>query len=176
MIVDFDISCLSTVEIVDLLYQLLDYRCDSCLISLFMSLLVILQFSYFIMLFSCHISAVVLDISLCTCLYARAVPFYTHTHHGRVLTTLDLHVQILDGLQMFVEAVCFAISWSFCLFYSGTLIFLASVLFLDSCYIRSSCYSSLHYMISCVVAYMCYCSIQYSLQFRFIACFGLLKA
>jgi len=31
---------------------------------------------------------------------------YTHTHHGRVLTTLDLHVQILDDcsiVQVFDE-------------------------------------------------------------------------
>ena len=51
------------------------------------------------------ISAVVIIIIYAHCSSARAVPFYTHTHHGRVLTTLDLHVQILDGLQVFDETV-----------------------------------------------------------------------
>ena len=38
-------------------------------------------------------------------------PLYTHTHYGRVLTTLGLHVQLLDGcsnVQVFDETVCLA--------------------------------------------------------------------
>ena len=54
------------------------------------------------------ISAIVLIIYahclFCTCSF----PLYTHTHYGRVLTTLGLHVQLLDGcsnVQMFDETV-----------------------------------------------------------------------
>jgi len=78
------------------------------------------------------------------CLYAELFPLHTHSP-GRFLTTLDLHVQILELVsivQVYDETVRFAKSWSFSLFYSGTLIFLAFVLFPNSCYIRSSHYSS----------------------------------
>jgi len=79
-------------------HQLFVYSCDSCLLSSFMLLfsypsviclscyLVILYLQFILLLFCAH------------CLYARAFLF-THTHSpGRFLTTLDLHVQILDAL------------------------------------------------------------------------------
>ena len=131
-------------------HQLFVYSCDSCLLSSFMLLcsyplviclscyLVILYLQLFFLLFCAH------------CVYARALPF-THTHlPGRFLTTLDLHVQILDGLFLLFRClmrliVCFAKSWSFSLFDSGILILLAFILFPDSQYIRFSCYSS-HYL------------------------------
>ena len=40
--------------------------------------------------------------------FCTSFSLYTHTHHGRVLTTLDLHVQILDAcsiVQVFDETV-----------------------------------------------------------------------
>ena len=39
---------------------------------------------------------------------ARVLSLFTHTHYGRVLTTLGLHVQLLDGgsnVQVFDETV-----------------------------------------------------------------------
>ena len=161
-----------------LLYQLLVYSCDSCLISLSMIVISYTSVQLFIMLFSCLIFAVILVITLCTLLYARALPFthiltrslsddpeFVRPDIGRLVSI----VQVLD------EFVRFANSWSFSLFYSGTLIFLAFVSFPDSYYISSVVIPVLIYMISCVVAYMWYCSIHVLLQFRFIACFGLLK-
>jgi len=80
---------------------MLQFRCYHVMIFIcLISAVVYLLFSYVIF-------AVILIVIYAHCSYARAVPFYTHTHHGRVLTTLDLHVQILDGLQVFVEDVRF---------------------------------------------------------------------
>ena len=79
-------------------HQLLVYHCGSCLLSLFVLLSCILQFSYL----SYYFSLLYLQLFLLSFMHivssARALSLYTHTHHGRVLTTLDLHVQILDGL------------------------------------------------------------------------------
>ena len=53
----------------------------------------------FIMLFSYLLSVVYLVIILCTLFICTSSPLYTHTHSpGRFLTTLDLHIQILDAL------------------------------------------------------------------------------
>ena len=102
----------------------------------------------FTMLFSYLMFVVYLVIIMCTLFICTSSPFYTHTHSlGRFLTTLDLHVQILDACfycQVFDETVRFVKSWSFSLFDSGILIFLAFILFSDSRYIRFSCYSSLY--------------------------------
>ena len=65
-----------------------------------------------------------------------------HTHSPRSLSDdpgfarPDIG-QFVSNVQVFVEAVRFANSWSFFLFYSGTFIFLAFVLFPDSCYVSS---------------------------------------
>ena len=106
---------------------------------------VILQFSCLTCYFSYLIFAVYLVIILCTLFYARAFPF-THTltrslsdDPGFARPDIGRFVSVV---QVFVETVHFAKSWSFYLFDSGTLIFLAFVLFPDSCYIRSSRYSS----------------------------------
>ena len=84
MVAYFDISCLfAIVTVVFYLY--------------FVLLSDMLQFSYL----SCY--SVVLYLQFILLPYAHVLmhelfPLYTHTHHGRVLTTLDLHVQILDDL------------------------------------------------------------------------------
>ena len=57
---------------------------------------------------------------------ARVLSLFTHTHYGRVLTTLGLHVQLLDDcliVQVFDELVHFAESWTLSpSLHSGTLI------------------------------------------------------
>jgi len=76
-------------------------------------------------------------------------PLYTHTHYGRVLTTLGLHVQLLDDgliVQVFDELVHIARSWTLSpSIHSGIL---SSPLFLllhDSICIAFSChFSSCH--------------------------------
>ena len=69
----------------------------TCLLSA--RLFMLLLFScLFIMLFNYLMFAVILLLFCAHCLYARVVLF-THTHSpGRFLTTLNLHVQILDAL------------------------------------------------------------------------------
>jgi len=139
-------------------HQLLVYSCNSCLISSSMLLcsypsiiclscyLVILYLQLFLLLFCAH------------CLYARALPF-THTltrsnsdDPGFVRPDIRRFVSIV---QVFVETVHFAKSWSFSLFDSGILIFLAFILFPDSRYIRFCCYSSLYlYDIMCGCLYV----------------------
>jgi len=81
------------------------------------------------------------------CLHARALLF-THTltrslsdDPGFARPDIGCFVSIV---QVFVEIVRFAKSWSFSLFDSGILIFLFFILFPDSRYIRFSCYSSLY--------------------------------
>ena len=73
--------------------------------------------AYIIMLFDYLISAVILVIALCTLFICTSFSLYTHSL-GRFLTTLDLHVQILDAcsiVQVFDEMVRFARSWTLCL-------------------------------------------------------------
>ena len=77
-------------------HQLFVYSCFTCLLSA--RLFMLLLFScLFIMLFSYLIFAVSLVIILCTLFICTSSPLYTHSL-GRFLTTLDLHVQILDAL------------------------------------------------------------------------------
>ena len=87
------------------------------------------------------ISAVVLIIIYAHCSSARAFsPLHTHSPWSRSddpgFARPDIG-RLVSFVQVFVEAVCFANSWSFFLFYSGTLVFLAFILFPDSCHISS---------------------------------------
>ena len=97
--------------------------------------LVILYLQLFLLLFCAH------------CLYARAFSF-THTL-TRSLSDDPEFVRpdigrFVSIVQVFVETVRFAKSWSFSLFDSDILIFLAFILFSDSPYIRFNCHSCLH--------------------------------
>ena len=81
-----------------------------------MLLSVILQFSYFIMLFSYMLSTVVLDIALCTFSYARAIsPLHAHSLWSRSddpgFARPDIG-RFVSIVQVFVEIVRFARSWS----------------------------------------------------------------
>ena len=73
--------------------------------------------------------------------FARAVsPLHTHSLRSRSDDpgfARPAIGRLVSFVQVFVEAVCFANSWSFFLFYSGTLIFLAFILLPDSCHISS---------------------------------------
>ena len=60
----------------------------------------------FIICITVQLSIVLFSLSICSCSYYyictwfllhELVPLYTHTHYGCVLTTLSLHVQLLDG-------------------------------------------------------------------------------
>ena len=103
--------------------------------------------------------------------------FSLHTHSpGRFLTTLDLHVQILDALFLLCrcsyETVRFARSWTLSLFDSGILSFLYSCFYFDSC---TSHLASILFLISFEIMcslYMYYCSNCWLLGFRFITCSG----
>ena len=79
-------------------HQLFVYSCISCLLST--HLFMLLLFSYLFIMWYLVIFCLqfILLLFCARCLYARALPF-THIHSlGRFLTTLDLHVQILDAL------------------------------------------------------------------------------
>jgi len=122
---------------------------------------------------------------ICSCSYhivssPRVPSLYTHTHYGRVLTTLGLHVQLLDGcsnVQVFDELVHFA-SWTLSpSLHSGTLISPSFLLLHDSICIAFNCHflPIIHIAIMCSF-YMSYCSdfhgLDYSLfrlQFRLSA-------
>ena len=101
---------------------------------------------------------------------------YTHAHHGRVLTTLDLHVQILDVcsiVQVFDETVRLARNWT--LF----LLILVFTSLLYSCYFlilslshSAVIFPSVIHLLSLFRLYMYYCSDHWLLWFRFIACSG----
>jgi len=128
-------------------YQLFVYSYNSCILSTYMLFSVIIQFSCL----SCYLVILYLQLFLllfCAhCLYVRALPFI-HTLTRSLsddpgFVRPDFGCFVSFG-QVFVEAVCFAKSWSFSLFDSGILIFLAFILFPDSLYIRFSCYSSLY--------------------------------
>ena len=150
-----------------LLYQLLVYSCDSCLISSSMLLSVILQFSCL----SCYSVVLYLQLFLlllCAhCFYARAFPLHTHSP-GRFLTTLDLHVQILDALFLlcrcsmrpYASRIAGASPYSILVLLS----FKPSYYFLILIISHSVVIPVFIYMISCVVAYMWYCSIHDLLQ------------
>jgi len=108
---------------------------------------------------SCYlVLSVICYYCLCTVI-CTSFSLYTHTHHGRVLTTLDLHVQILDDcliVQVFDEMVHIARSWTLSpSLYSGTLISLIFLLFHDSGLIVFSChFLPVIHLLSCVVLYV----------------------
>ena len=155
-------------------YQLLVYRCDSCLISLFMLLSDILQFSYL----SCYLVSYICS---CSSYYFMHIVymhefFPLHTHSpGRFLMTLDLHVQILDAcsiVQVFNETIHIARSLSLSL-----ILVFSSLLY--SCYFlilslshSAAIFFPLFICYHCVRLYMYYCSDHWLLWFRFIACSG----
>jgi len=102
----------------------------------------------FIMLFIYLPSAVYLVIILCTLFICTSSPLYTHTLTRSLsddprFARPDIG-RFVSVVQVFVETVHFAKSWSFSLFDSGILIFLSFMLFPNSRYIRFSCYSSLY--------------------------------
>ena len=84
----------------------------SCCYHIYYSSVIYLVIQFFI---SAVVLIIIYALFICT-----SCSLYTHTHHGRVLTTLDLHVQILDGLfpvvQVFDETVHYARSLSSSLF------------------------------------------------------------
>ena len=111
-------------------------------------------------------------------------PLYTHTHHGRVLTTLDLHVQILDdwfplcrctlrlcslriaGASPYsiLVLLSFQLSYYFLiLVISDSVLIPVIILALDSYDIMRGC-------LYVALQYSCFISVRY------IACFRLLKA
>ena len=102
-------------------------------------------------------------------------PLHTHSL-GRFLTTLDLHVQILDACFF-----CAGVRWDYTLceelealpFDSGILAFsLFLLLFFDSCISPlASILFLTSFQIMCSL-YMYYCSDPWLLWFRFIACSG----
>ena len=93
----------------------------------------VLLFSYLFVLLSCillhwysvaYVTCYLIIFYICSCSYYHICtwfllheffPLYTHTHYGRILTTLDLHVQLLDdcsNVQVFVGTVRNARSWT----------------------------------------------------------------
>ena len=118
----------------------------------------------------CLVLSVICYYYLCTVYLHELFPLYTHTHYGRVLTTLGLHVQLLDDcfiIQVFDELVHIARSWTLSpSLHSGTLI---SPLFLslhDSICIAFNCHflPAIHIVIMCSF-YMSYCSDSYGLDY-----------
>ena len=124
------------------------------------------------------ISVIVLIIIYAHCLFCTcSFPLYTHTHYGRVLTTLGLHVQLLDDVSL---CRC-SMSWYTLrgVRHSLPLFILVPLFLLYSCY--SMTLSVLHsaaifflsfILLSCEV-FMSYCSDFYGwdyslfrLQFR----------
>ena len=120
---------------------------------------------------SCYlVLSVICYYCLCTVI-CTSFSLYTHTHHGRVLTTLNLHVQILDDcliVQVFDEMVHIARSWTLSpSLHSGTLI---SPLFLslhDSICIAFSCHflPAIHIAIMCSFYMSYYSDFFYSLDY-----------
>ena len=142
-------------------HQLLVYSCISCLLSKHMFMLLLFS-CLFIILFSYLISAVILVIILCTLLICTSfLPLHTHSP-GRFLTTLDLHVQILDALfllfrcslRLYASRSAGNSPYSIAEFLS----FLPSYYFLILVISDSVLIQVFIYMISCVDAYMWYCS------------------
>jgi len=131
-----------------------------------------------VLLFICYMVSFICSCSyyyLCTLfLLHELFPLYTHTHYGRVLTTLDLHVQILDdcsNVQVLDEAIHIARSLGPLLLILVLLHFLFLLLFLVSRISHLAChsipviswfylyciqlpYSSRHSVLSCVVLYV----------------------
>ena len=159
-------------------HQLFVYSCISCILSA--DLFVLLLFSYLLF------SALNLLLFCTHCLYARAL--FLMRSLGRFLTILNLHVQILNILFYWLGVRW---DWTYCeeleflpfWFWYSCLYFdiLSSFLFLFLyfpwfLYIRFSLCSSSFiwyhaWMLICDIAVM-----VDLLWFRFITCFGLLKA
>jgi len=116
-----------------------------------------------IMLFSYLMTAIYHVIILCTLFICTSFPLYTtltgslSDDPGFARPDIGRFVSIV---QVFVETVRFAKSWSFSLFDSSILILLAFILFPNSRYIRFSCYSSL-YLYDIMRGYL-YVILQYS--------------
>jgi len=129
----------------------------------------------FIMLFSYLMFAVYLVIIRCTLFICTSSPLYTHSP-GRFLTTLDLHVQILDALLLLCRYSMrlYALRGTgrslFWFWYSFLSLFL--LLLFDSC-ISPLAYILflISFQIMCSL-YLYYCSDYWLLWFRFIACSG----
>jgi len=122
--------------------QLFIYSCDSCLLSTYL-----LLFSYPSVV-CLLLYLVILCLQLSCYYYVHIVYMHEqsslHTHSlGRLLTTLDLHVQILDALFLLS-----GVRWdhTYCeefwvsLSDSGILISLIFLLFPDSTFITFSCH------------------------------------
>ena len=165
-----------------LLYQLV-YRWDSCLLSCWY---------WYQICFSSDVSHVMIFISyicsclsviqlcyICSCSYyylctlffcTSYFPFYTHTHHGRVLTTLGLHVQILDGwfplcrcsLRLYASRIAIASSYSLLVLLSFQSSYYFLLLVISVQFLFQLLLYYLIHMISCLVVYMWHCSIHFS--------------
>ena len=132
--------------------QLFVYSCNSCLFLLYSRCsypLVILWLQFILLLFCAH------------CLYARALLF-THHSPGRFLTTLDLHVQILDACFY-----CLGVRWDRILREELELLpirfwysypYYLPIISWFSLYQIQLLFQFFIYMISCVDTYMWYCS------------------
>ena len=113
---------------------------DQLLPILFVLLLCLLQFCYLSVIWPL-LSVVALITIYAHCFFRTSFsPLHTHSLWSRSddpgFARPDIG-RLVSFVQVFVEAVCFANSWSFFLFYSGTLIFLAFILLPDSCHISS---------------------------------------
>ena len=137
-------------------HQLFIYSCNSWLF-IFIHVVIQLSFSSAICL-SCYLSYLMyadyLVIILCTLFICTSSPLYTHSL-GRFLTTLDLHVQILDAdsiVQMYDETVRLARNQTLS-FDSGILSFLYSCYYsLIPVYHHWLLFCSLFHSRSCVAS------------------------
>ena len=126
-------------------HQLLVCLCDSCILSLFMLIISYTTVLLFILLFSLLYLQLFLLLFMHIVYLHELFPLYTHTHHGRVLTTLDLHVQILDDCFCCADVRCAHI-------YARSLspsLFLVSSFLLYFCYIHDFSFTafSCHFLV-----------------------------
>jgi len=116
------------------------------------------------LLFSYVIFAVALIVIYAHVYMHELFPLYTHTHHGRVLTTLDLHVQILDSLfllcrcslRLYASRIVRASPYSVLVLLSFQLSYYFLILVISV----QLLFQSLYHMISCVIACIWHCSIH----------------
>ena len=159
-------------------YQLLVYSCDSWLLSSFMLLCSYPSVQLFIMLFSYLIFVVILVIILCTLFICMSSPLYTHTHQVAfwrpefARPDIGHFVSIRCSLRPYASRRAGASPYSIPVFLS----FLPHITSWFSLCRIQLLFQFFIYMMSYVDAYMWYCSNHDLLSFRFIACFGLLKA
>ena len=128
------------------------YSCAICLLPVFMLLSYVLLFSYLFCYLACSCSYCY----LCTIsLHEIFPPLHTHSPWSRSddpgFARPDIG-RLVSFVQVFVEAVCFANSWSFFLFYSGTLIFFSFHIISWFLSYQLSSYSS-HYSRSWFILY-----------------------